>query len=66
MRLLRQIRRSRGLTQRDLGRLLGRSRELISAIENGRRRATRARLLELGSVLGEPPESLLEEKRDDS
>jgi transcriptional regulator with XRE-family HTH domain len=52
--LLKTLRVSRGLTQRELGLRVGVSRDLISLLERGRRPANRALVRRIARALGVP------------
>ena len=56
---LSEVRRSRGLSQRELARRLEVSPATMSAVENGRTSITAARLTRVAEVLGAPVEELL-------
>ncbi|ADG89568.1 hypothetical protein TBS_29100 [Thermobispora bispora] len=60
-RAIRRARRDRGISLRELARLVGVSPGTISAIENGKTGITIARLSRIASALGVPPAALLEE-----
>lgn len=53
-RVVRQLRKERGLTQEDLAARIGRSRSLIQQIENGTRTPPQDIREQLSSALGEP------------
>ena len=56
---LRLLRRSRGLSQRELGRLAGVSAGTVYRLENGLRGAYPATVRKLADALGVPPEELV-------
>src|ERR671921_158290 len=60
---LRELRRSRGLTQRELGQLAKVSPGSVYRLENGLRGAYRATLRKLALALGVPTEDLVLERR---
>jgi DNA-binding XRE family transcriptional regulator len=49
---LRQLRENAGLTQNDLGKLVGRTQHCISQIESGSRRSHAPTLKKIADVLG--------------
>ena len=58
---LRQLRRSRGLTQRELGRLARVSAGTVYRLENGLRAAYPSTVRKLASALGVTPRELVRE-----
>jgi transcriptional regulator with XRE-family HTH domain len=60
---LRELRQSRGLSQRDLGELAKVSSGTVYRLENGLRGAYPGTLRKLASALGVAPEALLYGKR---
>jgi transcriptional regulator with XRE-family HTH domain len=56
---LRELRRSKGLSQRDLGKLAGVSSGTVYRVENGLRGAYLATVRKLAWALGVTPEALL-------
>lgn len=60
---LRELRRSRGLTQRELGQLAKVSPGSVYRLENGLRGAYPATLRKLALALGVPTEDLVRERR---
>lgn len=58
---LRRIRLERGLSQEDLGKLLGTSKQVISRYENGTRIPKITIAKKYSDILGIPFESLLDE-----
>ena len=62
---LRGLRRSRGLSQRGLGRLAGISSGTVFRLENGFRGAYPATVRKLAAALGVPPAELVRGRRPD-
>ena len=56
---LRQLRRERALSQRDLTRMTGIAHDTISDLETGKRRAQLRTIRKLAEVLGVEPKELM-------
>lgn len=65
MKMLRTIRKSRGLTMKELGKIVGVSESAISQYETGKREADFETLLRLGEALGCSVDQLLREESVD-
>lgn len=57
---IRALREQRGLTQEDLAKLLGVTRQTVNAIENDKYNPTLPLAFKLARVCGEPIEALFE------
>lgn len=58
---LRQLRRERALSQRDLSRITGIAHDSISQLETGKRDAQPRSILKLAEALGVKPKELMKE-----
>ena len=58
-KLLRQLRRERALSQRDLSRMTGIAHDSISQLETGKRKAQPKTIRKLAEALGVEPRELM-------